>query len=82
MNILITSLFFFFFAGGFGYVFQAKDLKTSKLYAVKRMISSDNESKKEIENEIAILERIQTHRHIMEFYGYSVIKSNVYYLLW
>lgn len=67
--------------GGFGYVFQAKDLKTSKLYAVKRMISSDNESKKEIENEIAILERIQTHRHIMEFYGYSIIKSNVYYLL-
>nr|XP_027201464.1 cyclin-G-associated kinase-like [Dermatophagoides pteronyssinus] len=67
--------------GGFGYVYQAKDLKTNKIYAIKRMISSDNESRNEIENEISILERIQTHRHIMEFYGYNIIKSNIYYLL-
>lgn len=70
------------YAGGFGYVYQAKDLKTNKIYAIKRMISSDNESRNEIENEISILERIQTHRHIMEFYGYNIIKLNIYYLLW
>ncbi|OTF75756.1 hypothetical protein BLA29_002736, partial [Euroglyphus maynei] len=68
--------------GGFGYVFQAKEIKTNKIYAIKRMISSDNESKNEIENEIDILERIQTHKHIMEFYGYTIIKPNIYYLLW
>ncbi|KPL93605.1 cyclin-G-associated kinase-like protein [Sarcoptes scabiei] len=69
--------------GGFGYVFRAKDLKTNHFYAVKRMIASDDESTAEILNEISMLERVQTHNHIIQFFGFETIKSkSIYYLLW
>lgn len=68
--------------GGFGYVFRARDLKTSKIYALKRLIASDSESRDEIENEISMLSRVQKHKHIMEFYYCDKVKPNISFLLW
>lgn len=47
------------------------------------MIASDDESTAEILNEISMLERVQTHNHIIQFFGFETIKSkSIYYLLW
>ncbi|KAJ6224835.1 hypothetical protein RDWZM_003380 [Blomia tropicalis] len=67
--------------GGFGLVFRARDLKTSKTYALKRLIGSDNESIEEIDNEISMLSRVQRHKHIMEFYYCDKVKPNISYIL-
>ncbi|CAG2116429.1 unnamed protein product, partial [Medioppia subpectinata] len=67
--------------GGFGFVFRVRDVKTSTVYALKRLIASDNESKKEIESEIQVLTRLQPHKHIMEFISWGKINQNIYLLL-
>lgn len=77
-----TIEFSFIFLGGFGYVFRARDVKTSQIFALKRLIASDNESREEIENEISMLSRVQTHKHIMEFYYCDKVKPNISFLLW
>lgn len=67
--------------GGFGLVFRARDVKTSQIYALKRLINSDSESREEIENEISMLSRVQKHKHIMEFYYCDKVKPNISFLL-
>lgn len=67
--------------GGFGYVFRARDTRTSKLFALKRLVASDSESLAEIENEISMLNRVQPHKHIMAFHYFELVKPNVYLLL-
>lgn len=68
--------------GGFGYVFRARDTRTTKLFALKRLIASDSESKAEIENEISMLSRVQSHHNIMQFFCWDKVKPNIYFLLW
>ncbi|XP_054162058.1 cyclin-G-associated kinase-like isoform X2 [Oppia nitens] len=67
--------------GGFGFVFRVIDIKSSAVYALKRLIASDSESKKEIENEIQVLTRLQPHNHIMSFISWGKINQNIYLLL-
>ena len=62
-------------SGGFGFVFRVRDLKTSSIYALKRLIASDNDTKKEIENEIEVLTRLQPHKHIMQFISWGKNQS-------
>ena len=68
-------------SGGFGFVFKVRDLKTSSVYALKRLIASDNDSKQEIDNEIEVLTRLQPHNHIMQFISWGKINQNIYLLL-
>ena len=63
-------------------MFKARDLKTSRIYALKRLIASDAESRDEIDNEISMLSRVQRHKHIMEFYYCDKVKPNISFLLW
>lgn len=56
--------------GGFGYVYKVRDIVDSsnlKIYALKKINSTDKETQSEIENEINILKSLQKHPHIMEF---------------
>lgn len=75
-------MFFFIIAGGFGFVFRVRDVQTSSVFALKRLIAADNDAKNEIENEINILTQLQPHPHIMEFKTWGKINQNVYLLLW
>ena len=78
----VRLLLFIIHLGGFGYVFRVRDIKTSKIFALKRLIASNIESRIEIENEIAMLSKVQLHKHIMEFYYCDKVKSNIFFLLW
>lgn len=80
--IWYSNITFFYLLGGFGLVFRARDVKTSQIYALKRLINSDSESREEIENEISMLSRVQKHKHIMEFYYCDKVKPNISFLLW
>ena len=51
------------------------------MFALKRLIASDKESKEEIENEIQILQDLNPHPHIMKFISWGLINHNVYLLL-
>lgn len=68
--------------GGFGFVFRVRDLQTSEVYALKRLIAADKDAKEEIENEINILTTLQPHNHIMKFITWGKISHNIYLLLW
>jgi len=67
--------------GGFGFVFAVRDAQSDERYALKRLVASGKETKKEIENEIEVLTRLQPHPHIMKFISWSIINPNVYLLL-
>jgi len=67
--------------GGFGFVFKVKDGHSQETYALKRLIASDKESKKDIINEIQILTKLQPHPHIMKFISWGQMDNNVYLVL-
>lgn len=67
--------------GGFGFVFKVKDARSQETYALKRLIASDKESKKDILNEIQILTKLQPHPHIMKFISWGQMDNNVYLVL-
>lgn len=62
--------------GGFGFVFKVKDARSQETYALKRLIASDKESKKDILNEIQILTKLQPHPHIMKFVSWGQMENN------
>jgi cyclin G-associated kinase len=68
--------------GGFGYVFRVKDTQTQKQFALKRLIAGDQEAASDVRNEIQILNKLQTHAHIMRSYSsMQMPNSNVFYIL-
>lgn len=74
-------MFFARTSGGFGFVFKVHELETGQVYALKRLIAADKDSKEEIENEISILQQLQPHPHILQFIAFGVVQKNVYLLL-
>lgn len=67
--------------GGFGFVFKVKDARSQETYALKRLIASDKESKKDILNEIQVLTKLQPHPHIMKFISWGQLENGVYLVL-
>ncbi|RWS11543.1 cyclin-G-associated kinase-like protein [Dinothrombium tinctorium] len=67
--------------GGFGFVFRVRDMQTQDVFALKRLIAADKEAKKEINNEIEILTKLQPHPHVMKFISWGLIGNNIYLLL-
>ncbi|RWS29398.1 cyclin-G-associated kinase-like protein [Leptotrombidium deliense] len=67
--------------GGFGFVFRVRDMQTQEVFALKRIIAADKEAKKEINNEIEVLTKLQPHPHIMKFISWGLISNNIYLLL-
>ncbi|KAI1289824.1 Cyclin-G-associated kinase [Halotydeus destructor] len=67
--------------GGFGFVFKVRDVQSHEVYALKRLIAADKEAKKEIENEIDVLMKLQPHPHIMQFISFGLINQNIFLLL-
>ncbi|KAK3755297.1 hypothetical protein QZH41_014605 [Actinostola sp. cb2023] len=55
--------------GGYGFVFVAQDEKTSKEYALKRLMAGDEAGNKCIIGEINTLKRIRGHPNIVQFHS-------------
>ncbi|KAJ8945124.1 hypothetical protein NQ318_001589 [Aromia moschata] len=62
--------------GGFAVVFVAQDIKTSKDYALKRLLAADEEAKKNIITEINILKKITGHPNIIQYLSASFIDKS------
>ncbi|KAK9890600.1 hypothetical protein WA026_011965 [Henosepilachna vigintioctopunctata] len=62
--------------GGFAVVFVAQDISTGKEYALKRLLSGDEESKKNIVQEINILKKLAGHPHIIQYLTASLIDKS------
>lgn len=62
-------------------MFKVRDVETSQVYALKRLIASDKESKEEIESEIQVLIKLQPHPHVMKFISWGLINQNIFLLL-
>lgn len=68
--------------GGFGFVFRVKDVQTQEQFALKRLIAGDKEAAADVRNEIQVLNKLQTHAHIMRSYAsMQMPNSNVFYIL-
>lgn len=75
------SIISYSLAGGFGFVFKVRDIESQEVFALKRLIAADKESKEEIENEIQFLIKLQPHPHVMKFISWGLINQNIYLLL-
>lgn len=82
MSLILLLLFDPLHAsGGFGFVFKVRDVETQEVFALKRLIAADKESKEEIESEIQVLIKLQPHPHVMKFISWGLINQNIYLLL-
>ncbi|KAL3268396.1 hypothetical protein HHI36_007512 [Cryptolaemus montrouzieri] len=62
--------------GGFAVVFVAQDISTGKDYALKRLLAAEEESKRNIIQEINILKKLAGHPHIIQYLSASVIDKS------
>lgn len=62
-------------------MFRVRDIESGQVYALKRLIASDKESREEIENEIKILQDLNPHPHIMKFINHGLINGKIYLIL-
>ncbi|XP_044754346.1 cyclin-G-associated kinase isoform X2 [Coccinella septempunctata] len=62
--------------GGFAVVFVAQDISTDREYALKRLLAADEESKRNIIQEINILKKLAGHPHIIQYLTASLIDKS------
>ena len=62
-------------------MFKVRDVDTGHVYALKRLIASDKESREEIENEIQVLQDLNPHPHIMKFISHGLINGKIFLIL-
>ncbi|XP_045473682.1 cyclin-G-associated kinase [Harmonia axyridis] len=62
--------------GGFAVVFVAQDISTDREYALKRLLAADEESKKNIIQEINVLKKLAGHPHIIQYLTASLIDKS------
>ena len=55
--------------GGYAVVFEASDSRTRERFAVKRIITADEESRERAEHEVAVHERLGDVPHAVRYYG-------------
>uniref|UniRef100_A0A8C8CPS8 Cyclin-G-associated kinase n=1 Tax=Oncorhynchus tshawytscha TaxID=74940 RepID=A0A8C8CPS8_ONCTS len=55
------------FEGGFAFVYEAQDIGSSKDYALKRLLSHEEEKNKEIIQEVCIMKKLSGHPNVVQF---------------
>ncbi|XP_033870954.3 cyclin-G-associated kinase-like [Acipenser ruthenus] len=53
--------------GGFAFVYEAQDIGSSKDYALKRLLSNDEEKSKAIIQEVCFMKKLSGHPNIVQF---------------
>ncbi|XP_029020020.1 cyclin-G-associated kinase [Betta splendens] len=53
--------------GGFAFVYEAQDMSSGKDYALKRLLSNDEEKNKEIIQEVCFMKKLSGHPNIVQF---------------
>ncbi|XP_063051136.1 cyclin-G-associated kinase isoform X2 [Engraulis encrasicolus] len=53
--------------GGFAFVYEAQDLGSSKDYALKRLLSNEEEKNKEIIQEVCFMKKLSGHPNVVQF---------------
>ncbi|XP_041113460.1 cyclin-G-associated kinase-like isoform X2 [Polyodon spathula] len=53
--------------GGFAFVYEAQDIGSSKEYALKRLLSNDEEKSKAIIQEVCFMKKLSGHPNIVQF---------------
>uniref|UniRef100_A0A8C2H901 Cyclin-G-associated kinase n=1 Tax=Cyprinus carpio TaxID=7962 RepID=A0A8C2H901_CYPCA len=65
INLMIKYVFSLI--GGFAFVYEAQDLGSSKDYALKRLLSNEEEKNKTIIQEICFMKKLSGHPNIVQF---------------
>ncbi|XP_061585552.1 cyclin-G-associated kinase isoform X2 [Cololabis saira] len=53
--------------GGFAYVYEAQDMSSGKDYALKRLLSNEEEKNKEIIQEVCFMKKLSGHPNVVQF---------------
>ncbi|XP_046904516.1 cyclin-G-associated kinase isoform X2 [Hypomesus transpacificus] len=53
--------------GGFAFVYEAQDISTSKDYALKRLLSNEEEKNKDIIQEVCFMKKLSGHPNVVQF---------------
>uniref|UniRef100_A0A8C6UVG1 Cyclin-G-associated kinase n=1 Tax=Neogobius melanostomus TaxID=47308 RepID=A0A8C6UVG1_9GOBI len=53
--------------GGFAFVYEAQDMASGKDYALKRLLSNDEEKNKEIIQEVCFMKKLSGHPNMVQF---------------
>uniref|UniRef100_A0A8C4R792 Protein kinase domain-containing protein n=1 Tax=Eptatretus burgeri TaxID=7764 RepID=A0A8C4R792_EPTBU len=53
--------------GGYAFVYEAQDLENGREYALKRLLSDDEEKSKTIMQEVCLMRRLSGHANIVQF---------------
>nr|XP_033772638.1 cyclin-G-associated kinase isoform X2 [Geotrypetes seraphini] len=59
--------------GGFAFVYEAHDLENGKEYALKRLLSNEEEKNKAIIQEVCFMKKLSGHPNIVQFYSAASI---------
>ncbi|NXO26147.1 GAK kinase, partial [Cisticola juncidis] len=62
-----TDLMCLLFVGGFAFVYEAQDLGSGKDYALKRLLSNEEEKNKAIIQEVCFMKKLSGHPNIVQF---------------
>uniref|UniRef100_A0A8C9QAF2 Protein kinase domain-containing protein n=1 Tax=Spermophilus dauricus TaxID=99837 RepID=A0A8C9QAF2_SPEDA len=57
----------FLFSGGFAFVYEAQDLGSGREYALKRLLSNEEEKNRAIIQEVCFLKKLSGHPNIVQF---------------
>uniref|UniRef100_T1JLE5 Auxilin n=1 Tax=Strigamia maritima TaxID=126957 RepID=T1JLE5_STRMM len=61
--------------GGFAFVFVAQDINSGKEYALKRLLAGDEDTKKAIMQEIALLKKLSGHPNVIQYYSAAAVEK-------
>ncbi|XP_061672932.1 cyclin-G-associated kinase [Syngnathoides biaculeatus] len=53
--------------GGFAFVYEAQDISSGKDYALKRLLSNEDEKNKEIIQEVCFMKKLSGHPNVVQF---------------
>ncbi|XP_014388952.1 PREDICTED: cyclin-G-associated kinase [Myotis brandtii] len=62
-----TDVFIFLISGGFAFVYEAQDLGSGREYALKRLLSNEEERSRAIIQEVCFLKKLSGHPNIVQF---------------
>lgn len=62
-------------SGGFAYVYAGTDAHTGEKLAIRRALAQDEEALQSARAEIALLERLPPHLHVVRFHGAEILHT-------